>query len=159
MRPRAHCLAVANVTTSGGVRLASAGSSIRDSESKDFSAVRNVSPDSGAIFLEAAGIVAERLRVFNSAHVGIRILGNNVVLRECEVAGSRSDAVVVGDRSGVRMNDCNLHNNVGLGVRTTGTSTVDATNNWWGDPAGPLGPEGDGVGTYVGYIPFRTARR
>jgi hypothetical protein len=34
--------------------------------------------------------------------------------------------------------------------------TVDARDNWWGDPAGPLGPGGDGVAGNVVYEPWRS---
>lgn len=46
--------------------------------------------------------------------------------------------------------------NTGLGVSNTTTGiTVNAEYNWWGDPAGPNGPLGDGVSSYVDYDPWR----
>lgn len=55
---------------------------------------------------------------------------------------------------GVRVNDCNIHGNAGL--RNLAAATMDTRNNWWGDPQGPHGPDGDGVAGNVEFVPFRT---
>lgn len=41
-------------------------------------------------------------------------------------------------------------------MNNVGTAVVDATDNWWGDPAGPDGPEGDGVDGPIDVEPWLT---
>jgi len=55
----------------------------------------------------------------------------------------------------------NIYGNVDFGVLNDSTSSVDATNNWWGDASGPSGMglgTGDAVSTHVDYIPWRTSQ-
>jgi hypothetical protein len=56
---------------------------------------------------------------------------------------------------GVRINDCNIHGNAGVGLRNLAAAPVDARNNWWGDPLGPDGPDGDGIAGNIEFQPFR----
>jgi hypothetical protein len=62
---------------------------------------------------------------------------------------------------GLNIRNNSLENNQGLGVFFTplrgGPSTIDARLNWWGDPAGPDGPNGDGVSAGVLVEPFLTS--
>jgi hypothetical protein len=56
------------------------------------------------------------------------------------------------------VHDCNLVDNAGVGIyRSGGTTAVNVEDNWWGDAAGPTGPNGDGVSGLVDYTPWRTA--
>jgi hypothetical protein len=52
------------------------------------------------------------------------------------------------------MNNCNLADNGGPGLATG--DSMNAEDNWWGDAAGPTGPNGDGVSGPVDYTPWRT---
>jgi hypothetical protein len=51
-----------------------------------------------------------------------------------------------------------LVNNGGVGIQLVppdvGPHTIDARWNWWGDPLGPNGPSGDGVGAGVIFDPW-----
>ncbi len=48
-----------------------------------------------------------------------------------------------------------FENNFGFGVNNAaGTTDIDATYNAWGDYAGPAGPSGDGVSTFVDADPW-----
>ena len=58
--------------------------------------------------------------------------------------------------SGNEVHNCNLVNNAGLGISTISTDSINVENNWWGDSAGPNGPNGDGVGSTLDYTPWRT---
>ncbi len=52
----------------------------------------------------------------------------------------------------------NIFGNAALGVVNDGAQTVDAIHNWWGDAAGPFGPEGNAVSEDVGFIPWTPSR-
>jgi hypothetical protein len=72
-----------------------------------------------------------------------------LALSQCEISGSAGDGlVVVQGPLPVSIGGCNLRDNGGVGIRnltTGGFLQVAAQGNWWGDPAGPGGPTGDGV--------------
>ena len=77
---------------------------------------------------------------------GIFINGSGVTLIRCEVSGSSGPGLLTaGDANTITVNSCNFFENGGVGVSNGALNTLDATGNWWGDPAGPNGPNGDGV--------------
>jgi hypothetical protein len=86
----------------------------------------------------------------------VRIAAADVLISNSEIAHSSSDGILVEVAAGVRVRDGNIRYNSGVGLRNVATEAVDARENWWGDPAGPEGPHGDGVAGAVGYEPFRT---
>jgi hypothetical protein len=92
----------------------------------------------------------------SAAQPAVEITGA-VSIQQCEITGTRSDAIRVQTAGLLQVTSCNLFDNQGLGVRLMGAGRADARLNWWGDPAGPLGPQGDGVSEGVDYIPFLTA--
>lgn len=102
-----------------------------------------------------------------SAYGGLRtspVGGGGLSLRSgarvsgCRVRWSGSAGIVAVDGSvDVRIHDCALESNGGPGVRNLGADIVDARFNWWGDPAGPLGPAGDGVEGDVDFSEHRTS--
>jgi hypothetical protein len=51
----------------------------------------------------------------------------------------------------VTIGGCSFVYNAGQGVQngSTGNATVNSQGNWWGDPAGPAGPNGDGASALV----------
>ncbi|MCK4653904.1 MAG: right-handed parallel beta-helix repeat-containing protein, partial [Candidatus Cloacimonetes bacterium] len=62
---------------------------------------------------------------------------------------------------------CDITDNIGFGVLNSSGGCFPqritaAQNNWWGDPGGPFGPNGDGVGCsylpidYIHYTPWLT---
>jgi hypothetical protein len=77
---------------------------------------------------------------------GITVMDqHSVSIQFCDIIGTRGDGLRVASTGVVQINDCNIRNNAGRGVNNTAASTVNARRNWWGDPAGPLGPAGDGI--------------
>ncbi|MCK4654134.1 MAG: right-handed parallel beta-helix repeat-containing protein, partial [Candidatus Cloacimonetes bacterium] len=55
---------------------------------------------------------------------------------------------------------CDIYNNNGFGLYNSADECMsgiihEAQNNWWGDPDGPFGPNGDGVGCAYGLLEDR----
>ena len=104
--------------------------------------------DGGAAMYIHGGTL-RRVQVTASGGVGMQVTRRyaQVTIRECAVSGSGDDGIRVTFRTigTVPINECNLVGNAGVGIANGGTDTVDARGNWWGDPAGPGGPQGDGV--------------
>jgi hypothetical protein len=148
--------AVIRRSTYGAVSLQAAGSrlsrSLVDTTHTGYS---------GASVLPAVTLGAdtklEGTTVRRSVARGVHLAASNVGIMTCEVAASASDGVYLATGTGVTINNCNLVNNAGLGVNNVSGTLIDATNNWWGDAAGPTGPSGDGVSANVTYIPFLTS--
>lgn len=122
--------------------------------------LRNVVMDSGctapcsyspAISLRA-GYVVDGLRVRHARNYGF-VLWDSGTVSNCEVTGSRQAGIVVFS-AGVRISNCNIHGNGDVGLWNSHDEPVDARGNWWGDPEGPFGPNGDGVMGNVIYEPW-----
>jgi hypothetical protein len=109
----------------------------------------------------AAGTRLERIAVhgglMSTVAEALLVGAADVSISDCTVTGSPFDGIRVLIAAGVRVRDCNIHGNAGVGLRNDDAQPVDAVQNWWGDPAGPHGPQGDGVAGPVLYQPFRTA--
>jgi len=94
-------------------------------------------------------------RVLRSPGVGIQIASAGsvptVALVGCEVAASGEHGVVLGASvaAGETIAGCNFSGNAGNAVENQSLTSVSARGNWWGDPAGPAGPSGDGVSANV----------
>jgi hypothetical protein len=108
-------------------------------------AVCRRSQDGAAVTLGGAGSRVEQSVIAGSECDGLLVLAPDVELTTCTVTGHEGAGVRVADGAGLRIRDCNLMGNAGPGVRNETEHLVDARRNWWGDPAGPDGPEGDGV--------------
>jgi hypothetical protein len=161
----AHPLVLDNVTAdSTSVELRSPGSRISSSTFE-----RGPPPGiagfgvSGPPFAPVPAIVVlgaprtrlDNTRVSASVRVGIQIEASDVAVTGCKVRMSALDGIrVLASAAAVQIH-CNLELNGGAGVSNLGTAVVSATDNWWGDPAGPTGANGDGVSGPVQYIPFR----
>jgi hypothetical protein len=98
------------------------------------------------------GFSADGLRVRRALSLGVSILAAGQV-SNCEVVESGGDGVQVRS-AGVRITNCNIVGNAGVGVHNFHAEPVDARGNWWGDPAGPFGPNGTGVSGNVLYEPW-----
>jgi hypothetical protein len=115
-------------------------------------------PPPAAIVLGAPGVQIENTRVASSTRTAIQIDAGNVVIDGCQVVSNAGDGILVSaNLTGVQVHRCDFAQNQGAGIRSLGLSVVSASGNWWGDVAGPTGPNGDGVSGPVDYIPFRTA--
>jgi hypothetical protein len=95
--------------------------------------------------------------VSNAKFDGVLIEGTNITVTGCRITHSARDGVRVTNVLVNEIHDCNFEQNAGAGVNNLASGKLDARNNWWGDPSGPLGPMGDGVSGNVDYIPFRTS--
>ncbi len=137
----------ARVTSGGRVALSAAGSRVTASAFDSAGSV--YAPDNAALSVGAGDSVRSTV-VRNSRGPGIRIQGP-AALDSCEVTGSAGDGVVAASAAAVTIHHCNLRDNTGVGARNLSTDTLDARFNWWGDPAGPNGPAGDGVAGLVNW--------
>ena len=128
------------------LQLTSPGSSILDS-----------ALDSSALWL-GVGTTLLNTVVRHAPDAGIGVSGPDVVIAGCEVTGSTTHGILVADSArGIEIRECALVSNEGMGVHNATGSLVDAAENWWGDEAGPNGPDGDGVSANVTFEPFLTA--
>ena len=109
-------------------------------------------------------LLHSRVRNIARATEAIRIYANDIQLSNCEVSDNAGDGVWIFQGNAqfpysardVHINECNIERNGGFGINNRNPSMVDARRNWWGDPAGPLGPGGDGVSGNVDYSEHRT---
>jgi len=94
------------------------------------------------------------------AGIHCAILGCSPTIDSCIISNNNGDGIFSRDLADPVIHYCNIMGNTGYGViNTDSTLTIDATNNWWGNPSGPggFGPgTGDSVSQYVDYIPWLT---
>ena len=76
--------------------------------------------------------------------------GNSVEFGGCEVSSSGGHGIVIASHP-VKASGCNLFGNDGNAIVNRSAVSVSAIGNWWGDPAGPMGPSGDGVSGNVDF--------
>jgi len=100
------------------------------------------------------------VRIAGGDSVGVDVFTGSFTLVDSEVTGNAGDGIFVEaglSGTGVGISGCNLLDNGGVGVSTQSPGlVVDATGNYWGDPGGPTGAQGDGVGAGVTVSSFRT---
>jgi len=146
---------------STSVTIRSSGSRLANSMFQRALSIHGADPRVAALTLGAPGIIVENTAFRDTRGVAVRMEGGPIILRNCEISGSSSDGVQVSTHAvGVKITNCNIEQNAGAGVSSTSQSPVDAMQNWWGDPAGPLGPAGDGIAgnvEYSGHLPARIA--
>jgi RecQ family ATP-dependent DNA helicase len=105
---------------------------------------------SGNLTLNAGGS-----SVFGSEiHGMLTLSASNIQVSDCEVSNSKSDGIRITAGSNVHVLNCNIFQNAGFGLNNQTAQTVDARGNWWGDPAGPAGPSGDGISGPVNYAGY-----
>jgi hypothetical protein len=97
------------------------------------------------LFIASAGAHVTEATLLDAPLHGIEIAAPDVRLEGCAVRGASSDGIRVLSGAGVVVRSCNIEANGGFAVRNQGAHPVDARQNWWGDPEGPLGPAGGGV--------------
>jgi hypothetical protein len=98
----------------------------------------------------------ESTRIRASAGPGLSLSAADVYVASCEVIDGDGDAIVMDSGVAVTVRNCNLVNNLGVGIRNLTGASATATGNWWGSAGGPLGAGGDGVSGAVVYSPWRT---
>lgn len=119
------------------------------------------SPECAALHLVAADYGWYGKMSWVSARI-VDSVGDGVVVSEstgdyslfnCEVVSSGRHGIAVQAPAGtptgpitVSASGCNLFGNGGDAINNQSASIkVEASGNWWGDPAGPFGPNGDGT--------------
>jgi hypothetical protein len=131
------------------VTLLSAGSQL--SRSRVDTTLSSSGP---AVELGADAVLASTL-IRGSSGDGVVIHTATVQVQSCEVRGSVGDGIVLSAATPIP--NCNLVSNGGVGVRNNTAGVAVVANNWWGDAAGPFGPNGDGLWGTANYTPFLTA--
>jgi hypothetical protein len=131
------------------VTLLSAGS--RLSRTRVDTTLSSLGP---AVELGADAVLASTL-IRGSSGDGVVIHTATVQVQSCEVRESVGDGIVLSAATSIP--NCNLVNNGGVGVRNNTAGVAVVSNNWWGDAAGPFGPNGDGLWGTANYTPFLTA--
>lgn len=111
----------------------------------------------GAAAVELASTASlESTLIRGAAGMGIYMHTSTARVFSCEIRDSGGDAIVLGPSGAAPVHHCNLVNNAGYGISNGSSTTADATDNWWGDAAGPSGPNGDGAFGVLSYTPWRT---
>lgn len=129
------------------VSLLSAGSRLTRSR------VDTTLSSSGAAVELGADAVLESTRIRGASSDGVWIHSASVQVVSCDIRGSVWYGILM--FVAVPVHDCNLEDNF-TGLVNADAATADATGNWWGDAAGPFGPNGDGFSGPVTYTPWRT---
>lgn len=113
-----------------------------------------------AVSMEAAGGVFESTLIRGSAGSGLSVGAFDIQVLSCEIRDSGYHGIEVWTANDVH--NCNLINNAGYGIANHTAVLVNVEDNWWGDAAGPNGPNGDlfpDDSIYYGpgdYTPWRT---
>ncbi|MCP4624607.1 MAG: right-handed parallel beta-helix repeat-containing protein, partial [bacterium] len=110
------------------------------------------------IYLENAKPTIQYNTIRNSSHSGIYVngTGSNAASIRCNnLKGNHYGVCAVNDAKPV-INSNNFLRNKNYGVHNAGTTTMDATNNWWNDINGP-GYNGDDINGNVTVAPWLTA--
>ena len=79
----------------------------------------------------------------------------SVQVASCEIRDGEGDGIVM-QFYRAPVHNCNMVNNLGVGVRNSTGAEVSVTGNWWGSADGPGGAGGDGVQGNLVYSPWRT---
>ncbi len=93
-----------------------------------------------------ANLTLEDVRVTNARAHGVGVVGL-IAVDGLEITGSGGDGLEITpfyDPSST-WSRVNVFGNGGVGLRNQGPIVRTFSNFWWGDPAGPAGPSGDGV--------------
>jgi phage gp46-like protein len=103
-----------------------------------------------AVIVEANGGVVESTLIRGSRGEGLRVgVYWNIQVRSCEIRDNRYDGIELWVP--IEVHNCNLVNNGRWGIANPTAYLPNVEDNWWGDAAGPTGPNGDGVSGYDGY--------
>jgi hypothetical protein len=74
-----------------------------------------------------------------SLNDGIRVNVADLDFTRLRIIDNGGDGLEVFNQGTADVHDCDIQNNGSAGIRnTSGTNTVDAQGNWWGDASGPL---------------------
>lgn len=119
----------------------------------------------GQVAMHQGSTTMTRVRIENAPAVAITISAGHLQISDCEITGSGGHAIHAvpleyeNQPLGTppQITRCNIHDNAGDGVRNERGYQVNARNNWWGDPDGPLGATGDGVYGDVDYADWATS--
>ena len=97
-----------------------------------------------------ASCTLSHLAITNSSIAGVLIDADHVRINSCDIHDNIIGIKIVNGSGMANVQYCNIFDNTLLGIDTSENSgfSVVATNNWWGHPSGPyhpsLNPEGNG---------------
>ena len=86
----------------------------------------------------------------------IEVTVDNVVVTGFDITGG-STGILVNGGANNKFNYNKIHNNTTYGINNTGTDTIDAEYNYWGDASGPSGEgygTGDSLSANIVYSPW-----
>ena len=87
---------------------------------------------------------------------GVYIYGaSSISITNSVISNNGGDGIYAGDDCDGSAHYSDIYNNVGFGVYHTGCwhhPVFYAQYNWWGDPLGPFGPNGDGIHSGPAYF-------
>ena len=114
---------------------------------------------SANIYIENSKPTIQYNTTRNSSHSGIYVNGggSNGASIRCNNLKDNHYGVYVVNNAKPLINNNNFLRNQNYGINSTGTATVDATNNWWEDVNGP-GFNGEDVSANVNFTPWLTAK-
>jgi hypothetical protein len=103
-----------------------------------------------------AGYTVRHVSVQAAGLTGILIAGGSSSISDCQVTAGIGVGLSFQSVNPLSVNNCNITGNLGNGVESNGAIT-NAEGNWWGDPTGPTGAGGDGIGSSVDASNYLTA--
>jgi hypothetical protein len=115
--------------------------------------------------IQSRSISLQRVRIYENQLGGIFIKSgseqSNIyasTIVRCVIAANSGNGVRFEGGFPLTINQSNIYSNTGFGVNNLDSSqTINAQNNWWGDPDGPEGDSGDGVSDNVDFSNWLTS--
>ncbi|HAX75546.1 MAG TPA: hypothetical protein DCY88_06890 [Cyanobacteria bacterium UBA11372] len=136
-----------------GIQLAGGSANITNNDVTNANRGQDRIPNSGDEDPEAGGIRVRNSGIAGGGPQTVNIL-SNVITNSLNGVAIRSGTTVP---TTVQVNFNNLIGNTAAGLRHSGTGALNAENNWWSDPAGPVlnqtGPRGI-TGVSAGLVDF-----
>jgi hypothetical protein len=120
--------------------------------------IENTVTDTTGVGLTHPGIIGANPLNFVDVEIintrGFGIASSSLVnLNGVTITGSANHGIhVTLNPQQLTLSRVNLVGNAGFGINNVTAATVNAPGLWWGDPAGPNGPNGDGVSGPVTWV-------
>lgn len=109
---------------------------------------------SSQLLNQGASVTIANAKFSDSAQDNIFQSGGSLIITDSEIANAKHGIVATGGN--VTVHQSSFHDFVLYGIWNRAQTTIDATDNWWGDPSGPqhtTNPSGTGA-TIIGNVDF-----